>query len=300
MRHDQALGDAKAETPIQPNTTLDPNDAQFDDAESQMRRALGLLGEPPRHRTEPERSESLHRSPERFGGNSGTTHRRRFVQDGDIPVTVLRRESGHDLALQRTPSPTNAPVNNRLQRVEAMLATETAARERAERALAESQSVVRDLQTKIGHAELARTEAVETLRREREATVQLRQDAMQVQEQLREAAAESQAADQARKTAVERLAAEQQARQRAEKTLSQLEAARLEADRERAEAIVVTAPQIEAVEWTPPAPVVAVKRASDTATVSPAIRRRRAAEPTVIEQEPVKWWLNTKPSVKRR
>jgi hypothetical protein len=154
---------------------------------------------------------------------------------------------------------------------------------------------VRDLQTKIGHAELARTEAVETLRREREAMTQLRLDAAQAQEQLQQALADGQAAEQARKIAVDRFNSEQLARQRAEKALSQLEAAR-----EKVEARVAIPQQPDLIEWTPPAPVAAVKRSSDSATVSPAIRRRRAAEPAATEQEPVKWWLNTKPSAKRR
>ena len=50
----------------------------------------------------------------------------------------------------------SAPTTSRLQRTEAALAAETIAREKAERSLSETQSVVRDLQTKIGHAELAK------------------------------------------------------------------------------------------------------------------------------------------------
>jgi membrane protein involved in colicin uptake len=232
-------------------------------------------------------------------------HRRRFVQDGDIPVTVLRRESGHDAVAPRTPSPTNAPVNNRLQRVETMLSTETAAREKAERALAETQSIVRDLQTKIGHAELARTEAVETLRREREVIAQLRFDVAQAQEHARQATVDAHATEQAQQQAhrsvLNQLEAESQARKHAEGAL-----ARSEAARERAEATVTSLAQQPALaqqaslEWTPPAPVASVKRTSDVATVSPAIRRRRAAQPAVAEQEPVKWWLATKSSPKRK
>src|SRR5690348_16186409 len=45
------------------------NDAEStDEAESQMRKALGLLGEGQRHRSEPERPEQPHRVSERFNG----------------------------------------------------------------------------------------------------------------------------------------------------------------------------------------------------------------------------------------
>ena len=121
---------------------------------------------------------------ERFNGG---LHRRRFVQDGDIPVTVLRRDQGHEAPVHRGAAPAAAPTSSRLQRTEAALAAETAAREKAERSLAEAQSVVRDLQTKIGHAELAKNEAIETLRREREAWSQLRTESEAWETRLQDA-----------------------------------------------------------------------------------------------------------------
>ena len=54
------------------------------------------------------------------------------------------------------------------------MAAEIATRERVERGLAEAQAAVHDLQTKLGHADLARQEAVEALRRERESTAGVR------------------------------------------------------------------------------------------------------------------------------
>ncbi len=101
----------------------------IDEAESQMRKALGLLGEGQRHRPEAERSEPTHRMADRF--NSGL-HRRRFVQDGDIPVTVLRRDQGHEAPAHRGAPSAALPTSSRLQRTEAALAAETAAREKAE------------------------------------------------------------------------------------------------------------------------------------------------------------------------
>jgi chromosome segregation ATPase len=171
------------------------------------------------------------------------------------------------------------------------LAAETAAREKAERALAEAQAAIRDLQTKIGHAELARNEAVEALQREREIVEQLRQDATSWEDRLKHAAGQADAAEQALSAAQEQLQEEQRARRAAEKALRTAEAAR-----EEAEQLANSMPEEEPA----PEPTVPVRRMSETAAVSPAIRRRRAAQPSAVEQEPVKWWLTTKPSAKRR
>ena len=67
-----------------------------DEAESQMRKALGLLGESPRSRQEPERQDHSSRT----AGFNGGLHRRRFVQDGDVPATFadvedLQRDVGY-------------------------------------------------------------------------------------------------------------------------------------------------------------------------------------------------------------
>ncbi len=96
FRFDRSAGQiphGTASTPVDPSTALDDT-GQAAEAESQMRKALGLLGESSRHRPDPERMEQpVIRGPDRFNGG---LHRRRFVQDGDIPVTVLRREPGHE------------------------------------------------------------------------------------------------------------------------------------------------------------------------------------------------------------
>src|SRR6185437_12255472 len=133
LRFDQ-LRDAAASPASSPSPPLPVESAQLDDAEVQMRRALGLQG-------------------------------------GEIPVTVVRRESGPDSpASHVTPTP---PSSSRLQRVEIALAAELAARDRAERALGEAQALIRDLQTKLGHAELAKDEVSRVVEREREATASL-------------------------------------------------------------------------------------------------------------------------------
>ena len=93
--------------------------------------------------------------------HSGDRPRARFVQDGDVPVTVLNRSRPHEA------EPSTG--SNRLGMAEAALASERTARLRAERALSEAQAAMRDLQTKLGHAELARQELVGRLEAEKAA-----------------------------------------------------------------------------------------------------------------------------------
>lgn len=73
--------------------------------------------------------------------------RRRFVQDGEVPVVVVRRE-------QR-----QAP-NLRVMELEAALAAERAARGAAARALEAAHAAIQSLQTRLTHAELAHAEAM--------------------------------------------------------------------------------------------------------------------------------------------
>jgi hypothetical protein len=276
-----------------------------EDAESQMRKALGLLGEPSRHRTDSDRSEL------RFNGG---LHRRRFVQDGDVPVTVLRRgEPGHDPAPHRAPAASVPPMTSRLQRTEAALAAETSAREKAERHLSETQMIVRDLQTKIGHAELARTEAVETLKRERDAAVQQRADAEAQKLRLSELEEQVKAAEESSARYQDLLAEERQARKAAEKALKSAEAAR-DAAEELVRSLSASAPE-PLPEQEQPAKRVAESPRAEVPKSEPARRGRPVAEPevaaatsrrarrqleTLAEPEPVKWWLNTGPGSKRR
>jgi hypothetical protein len=277
---------------------------QNDEAESQMRRALGLLGDAPRHRAEADRPDPGGRA---GGGFNGGLHRRRFVQDGDIPVTVVRRDPGPDLPANRVAAPVSVPSSSRLQRTEAALAAETAAREKAERALNEAYAVVKDLQTKIGHAELAKNEAVESLRREREAAALLRGEADEREARVKEAEERAQAAEDAANEYHDQLAGERHARKTAEKALRAAEAAR-----EEAEQLVRTLS-----EEAPKLPRAAARRFAEPQDfeperAEPPRRGRPVAEPEVAaaarrqrpveepEPEPVKWWLNTKPGPKRR
>ncbi len=263
-----------------------------DEAESQMRKALGLLGETQRHRPDTERAEQPARLSDRF---SGGVHRRRFVQDGDVPVTVLRRDPAHETPAHRGGSAPQAPTSSRLHRTEAALAAETAARDRVERLLAETQALVRDLQTKIGHAELAKTEALAALRQEKEAIAQLRADGEAWHERHQETLERVNAAERSAQVFQEELADERAARKAVEKTRLNAEAAR-----DTAEQLVRTlSEQIPADPL--PEPLIRRSRAVAEPEVSGTmVRRGRPHEPVAAEPEPVKWWLNTKQNGKRR
>jgi hypothetical protein len=142
----------------------------LEDTEAQMRRALGLDG-PARPRPEPDRAEPggtmrlSDRLGDRLGDRSGGMHKRRFVQDGDVKVTYVRRDTATEA--QRAAAQ-NPPQTARLHQLESVITAETNARQLAERHLTEAQATIRDLRTKLGHADLARAEAENTLRRERE------------------------------------------------------------------------------------------------------------------------------------
>jgi hypothetical protein len=113
-----------------------PGTLRLRETEEKMRRALGLTEDgsvqPHRAQAEPSR------------------YKRKFVSEGEVPVTVLppsgRRQSHEEY--QR-------------------LAAERHAREVAERAAAEAQLMVRDLQTRLAHAEIAAAEAQGALAAER-------------------------------------------------------------------------------------------------------------------------------------
>ena len=258
----------------------------MEDTEAQMRRALGLYGDGSRQRIDPERSDGPQRQMDRFtqGG-----HRRRFVQDGDVPVTIVRRDSPDSPGAR--PAALVPPSQSRLQRTEAALAVETAARDRAERALADAQTIIRDLQTKIGHADLAKNEAVEALRQEREAHAAVALAAEDHERLLAEANERVQAAEDELDSARDGLGEERSARKAAERALREAVAAREHAERLlRDISAEMTAAPVK-------------RRAPPEVEVAAPVPRRGlkvvAPEP-VAEPEPVKWWLMTKPVAKRR
>ncbi len=195
-------------------------------------------------------------------------HRRRFVQDGEVPVTVVRRD---------TPDATHsagqaAPTSSRLQRIEAALAAETAGRERAERALHEAQAAVQALQTKIGHNDLAKQEAIAASKRHLDEIVTLKEELAAGAERLLEAETRANDIEEDMRAMRAELIEERRARKLAERLLR--------------EATEETAPAV-------PFEVAPVQRPHETIERVPARRGRPPAvhaEPEV-EPEPVKWWL---------
>ena len=96
--------------------TDNPSDARLSATELQMRRALGLDGE-----TAPTSHLTHSHTP-----SNGPHQRRQFARDGDVPVTIVHSDSG-----------------SRLQQLDATrqaLRQQTAAREEAERLLADART----------------------------------------------------------------------------------------------------------------------------------------------------------------
>ena len=138
--------------PLNDNSSI-AADTNPDDTEARMRKALGIdqsSPSPTPHDHPPSIQPSASHTAPTFG-------RRRFVRDGEVPVTVLHREHGHGHDVSNHPTPVSSPAN-RLEIAEANLRAERQAREQAERSLAEAQSTIHDLQTKLGHERLAQDE----------------------------------------------------------------------------------------------------------------------------------------------
>ena len=105
--------------------------------EAQMRRALGLDQEQastPQRETPPS-SYSFVAHP----------HRRRFVHDGEVPVSIMHHDDGI--------------ATNKMDAVQQALRGQIASREHAEKLLQEARVTLQDLQTKLAHERMAKDEA---------------------------------------------------------------------------------------------------------------------------------------------
>jgi hypothetical protein len=157
-----------------------------------MRHALGLHG----------------RVPTRSSASGSQPQRRRFVRDGEVPVTVIRRDH----------QPDGGHGGNQLDAARQAIRSEATARERAERSLNEAQITIRDVQTKLGHERLAKDEALASVRR------------LEI---------ETRAAAHAQETAEAELAAERLARRNAQHALAEALAGPQEAERRCRDAMAV-------------------------------------------------------------
>ena len=220
-----------------------------------MRRALGLTGDRA-VRSSAAQTERLQAGPpgRPIGRSPADKPRHRFVQDGAVPVTVLNRHR---------PDESDGLSASRAA-IEAALQDERAARAKVERSLQDALAMVHDLQTKLGHAELARREALEVVQMERAAA-----DTLQAEHQGQEL------------RWTQDLTAERAARAAAEAAL--------------AKAAGVRGPAVRTCRL--PSAVEPAAKAHDVmpalAAKAMAKRARKTAEPQRRELQPVKWWLKS-------
>jgi hypothetical protein len=120
------------------NPNLDQPAETNDSAEARMRLALGL-GTRPANSGQP----SATSGPAQASHDS-VRQRRRFAQDGDVPVVILHRGRDGD-----------AGGENKLAAMTGELREERAARLKSERALDEANVLISSLKTKLKHAEMA-------------------------------------------------------------------------------------------------------------------------------------------------
>jgi hypothetical protein len=105
-----------------------------------MRRALGL------HNVSPTQAATI---PSTTSLVASSSQRRRFVRDGEVPVSVIRRDQDDGVN------------TNKLDATRQALREQVEARERAEHMLQEAQAMIHGLQTKLAHERLARDEAIQ-------------------------------------------------------------------------------------------------------------------------------------------
>jgi hypothetical protein len=247
--------------PLRPDPSPVMDNSEPANTELEMRRALGLDGDSPGAH----RPAQLTRPAERHMPDG---QKRRFVQDGEVPVFVIQGRRGQGGHQAEPRLATNASPVNRLDVAENALRTEREARERAERILAEVQSTVHDLQTALGHAVLARDEA-------RAAAQQAQLEKQQAEAVLageREALEQAEAAS--RQAAVRLEVVEQNLRELKSERRSERRADAVKPSRSVAEAPV------------------AAPAARKPAAAKAAAPRKREPEP-----KPVKWWI--KPRTKK-
>jgi hypothetical protein len=218
------------------------DDERLRAAEARMRRALGLNNT----------TSQTQAMPPPATPTASTSHpqRRRFVRDGEVPVTVIHRDQG------------DASGANALEAARQGLREQVAAREHAEHLLQEAQATIRDLQTKLAHERLARDEAVQRVDGER-------QTAEQVLQSVRE-----------------ELAAEWDGRQKVEQERDDPIAARQEAEERMRD--VLAAPGRP--DPSPASPKRTSDPAGGSDKQMQVRRRGRPAKPDQSEAEFVEWW----------
>lgn len=163
-----------------PKLNLDQPAEAIDTAEARMRQALGLSTRPAANGSG-QGGQAGHGHPPAPGpvSHKSARPRRRFAQDGEVPVVMLSR--GRD---------SEAAGENRLATLSAELREERQARSRADRALDEANLAIQSLKTKLAHMEMT---FEEKLRDEGEARAQI--EALRLAEQEARLRAETRQAE---------------------------------------------------------------------------------------------------------
>jgi hypothetical protein len=163
------------------------DDERLGTTEAQMRRALGLRNTSQTRGIPP---------PPTPSASSSHPQRRRFVRDGEVPVSIVHRDQG------------DASSTNALEATRQAVREQVTAREHAEHLLQDAKAAIYDLQTKLAHERLAREEAIQRADGERQVVEQALQS---VQDELTVERANRQKAEQQHDEAV---AARQEAEER--------------------------------------------------------------------------------------
>ena len=174
MDDDHSNGSTRADRSDNPSSTLRLRESETapqgrdaddgTDAEARMRQALGLFGtRSPAHADRGHHDQHGGGRSSSGGGGAAGSRRHRFVQDGEVPVSVVRG---------RAAQPRSGGTDGE-RHGEEQLAAERQARADAERRLADRETQLRSLQTRIGHAELERDAALADAREWRDKAEQI-------------------------------------------------------------------------------------------------------------------------------
>ena len=269
-----------------PSDPQSPDLGSLQAAEVKMREALGLGSrrEPPptRQQADPQRQNGHRPTGDR---SSSTSHRHRFVQDGEVPVVMVSHATGTgSLAAPGRGGESRSPANRATVNA-ADLGAERAGRERAERGLQQAQATIRDLETKLAHAEMARTEAMAAVQAARAAAAATRDECANEIERAHAA-----------------LAVERAAREKAEHALQQALTGPADIRVRRAYTRRTPLPQLFATEPEAAMPVGEAAPVAEEAMAAPMkVTRKRttggekpARTRAVAEPKPVKWWVKSK------
>ena len=246
--------------------------SQLEQPEDRMRRALEQLGGGSSNTGRVPRSGSPGES---FSGS----RKHRFVQDGDVTVTHVQTRR------DRAPrSATAAAADATFSGSRDPLAEERGLRLRAERAAQEAQSAVAALQTKLGHAEIALSEARNAAQSQAAAIIRLQ--------------TELQGQDTQILALQERLDAGETERQKLAQKREAMPVAEAQATPMQATPMQATPMQAAPMQAAPSQAPKTLRAAGPARKMSKATRSvlqsQKALGSEAGEPQPIKWWLSKK------